>query len=374
MPSGLRLEALIHQAYDCIFENEGWSDLLHSLAQLVGGDSGLVYVKSRNSGAGRLFTSRDFNPSYNVASYLSYYESRSPLIPFYKHQPEGRVRALGRYAFSREYQETEFFQDWIRPQGFADMLGAHLLRTPQHHAWLSVRRPEDRGVYPERELRVADCLAGHLRRVIALSLKLETERNITGNVHAVLDAIGFGVFIVDANERILLANRSAEMILRAADGLKSHRGRLACERAEDDAVLRGGIRAASRSSLPSKSPPVDFAVRRTASHRPLMVHVLPCSSNSAWKALAPSSAIAAVFVIDPLARSPNVNAFATAYGLTAGERRVLHEIVQGDGLVDAASKLGIAVPTARTHLQHVFEKTGVNAQAELVRLLMTSSL
>lgn len=34
----------------------------------------------------------------------------------------------------------------------------------------------------------------------------------------------------------------------------------------------------------------------------------------------------------------------------------------------------IAVSTARTHLQHIFEKTNVNSQAELVRLVMNSSL
>jgi len=48
--------------------------------------------------------------------------------------------------------------------------------------------------------------------------------------------------------------------------------------------------------------------------------------------------------------------------------------VQGSGLVDTARTLRVAVPTARTHLQHIFEKTNVNSQAELVRLVMNSSL
>jgi DNA-binding CsgD family transcriptional regulator len=79
-------------------------------------------------------------------------------------------------------------------------------------------------------------------------------------------------------------------------------------------------------------------------------------------------------VIDPLVRFANVGTFADAYDLTTAERRVLREIVRGGGLVDAAGKLGISVPTARTHLQHIFEKTTVNSQVELVRLVMNSSL
>jgi DNA-binding CsgD family transcriptional regulator len=371
---GSELDTLISQAYDCIFEPEGWSDVLHSLAQLVGGDTGLVYVKSRICGARTLFTSRDFDPSYNIASYLSYYESRSPLIGFYQREPEGRVRPLGGYAFSTEFRETEFFQDWIRPQGYGDMLGAHLVRTSQHYAWMSIRRPEKRGVYSAAEIRAAACLGGHLGRVIKLSLKLAMDRNVTEHARASLDVVGFGVLIVDAREKILLANRSAQAILSAGSGLRSHRGRLACERTEDGAVLRDAIHTASQPWTARGGIVVDFCVHRRTNHRPLTVHVLPVSSNSAWRSFAPSSAVAILFVIDPLASVANLDTFASAYGLTVAERRVLREVAQGGGLVDAARKLAIAVPTARTHLQHIFEKTDVNTQAELIRLVMTSSL
>ena len=131
MPRGPELESLIGQAYDCVLDPEGWGALLDACARFAGGDTAVVYVKPRASAAGSLLTSRDFDLSYNVSRYLSYYEQRSPLIEFYARQPEGGARALGDYAFSAAYRETEFFQDWIRPQGFADMLGSHLVRGPQ---------------------------------------------------------------------------------------------------------------------------------------------------------------------------------------------------------------------------------------------------
>jgi len=43
-------------------------------------------------------------------------------------------------------------------------------------------------------------------------------------------------------------------------------------------------------------------------------------------------------------------------------------------LVEAAAKLRIAMPTVRTHLQRIFSKTGTGNQAELVRLVVKSSL
>ena len=46
------------------------------------------------------------------------------------------------------------------------------------------------------------------------------------------------------------------------------------------------------------------------------------------------------------------------------------EIIKGDGIQAAADRLGVSLATARTHLRHVFDKTGTQRQAELVGLAM----
>lgn len=50
------------------------------------------------------------------------------------------------------------------------------------------------------------------------------------------------------------------------------------------------------------------------------------------------------------------------------------EIARGGGLQAAADELQISLTTARTHLQHVFEKTETQRQAELVRLVTAGAL
>lgn len=106
---------------------------------------------------------------------------------------------------------------------------------------------------------------------------------------------------------------------------------------------------------------------------PLTLHVVPLNSASAMKGFT-ALAGAAIFVVDPLCGAPDADRFASAHGLTPAERRVLNEIVRGGGLVEAAAKLGVALPTARTQLQHIFQKTQTASQAELVRLVMLSPL
>jgi DNA-binding CsgD family transcriptional regulator len=49
--------------------------------------------------------------------------------------------------------------------------------------------------------------------------------------------------------------------------------------------------------------------------------------------------------------------------------RVLLAIVEIGGVPEVAEALGIGDTTVRTHLGHLFEKTGAKRQADLVKLI-----
>ena len=57
-----------------------------------------------------------------------------------------------------------------------------------------------------------------------------------------------------------------------------------------------------------------------------------------------------------------------ALGLTPAEARVLIAIADGASLAEASASLGISKNTVRSHLQHIFIKTGVTRKSELVIL------
>ena len=59
------------------------------------------------------------------------------------------------------------------------------------------------------------------------------------------------------------------------------------------------------------------------------------------------------------------------YSLTKTEAKLVQLLVGGSTLDAAAKTLDISVNTARTHLKHVFHKTGINRQAELVHRIET---
>ncbi len=59
------------------------------------------------------------------------------------------------------------------------------------------------------------------------------------------------------------------------------------------------------------------------------------------------------------------------FGLSAGQLGIARHIAMGRGLKEAATLTGISINTARTHLARLYEKTGVNTQTALVRLILS---
>jgi DNA-binding CsgD family transcriptional regulator len=101
------------------------------------------------------------------------------------------------------------------------------------------------------------------------------------------------------------------------------------------------------------------------------VLVVPHRTGIQWIDTLRATAI--LFITDPeqtvLVRSEWLR---QDFGLTPAEAGFTREILKADGVQAAADRLGISLATARTHLAHVFDKTGTRRQAELVRLILQS--
>jgi DNA-binding CsgD family transcriptional regulator len=152
-------------------------------------------------------------------------------------------------------------------------------------------------------------------------------------------------------------------VLRAANGrllaLEAKGGRslldvFAAAEAGDAAVGKGGI-----------------AVPLTARNGERYVaHVLPLTSGARRKAGVSYAAAAALFVRKADLDLPSPpEAVASQFKLTPAEVRVLFAIVQIGGVPEVAPVLGIAEQTVKSHLHRIYEKTGTQRQADLVKLV-----
>ena len=186
-----------------------------------------------------------------------------------------------------------------------------------------------------------------------------------------LDLVNIGVVVADAAGRLLLANQTAEQVLEARDGIAlSPRGTLrasgACEAALS-ALLRQfatpGLRAVEACGTV-------LAVQRSSGKRPLTLLVRPVEGSPQQDVGGPRILI---FILDPEFPVETAEAeLRQLYGLTSTEASLANLLMEGKTLDDCCDVLGIRRSTARTHLQHLFEKVGVQRQSELVSVLLKS--
>jgi DNA-binding CsgD family transcriptional regulator len=102
--------------------------------------------------------------------------------------------------------------------------------------------------------------------------------------------------------------------------------------------------------------------------------VLPLGHGERASVGSDFASTAAIFVQDPIVVPPFPGeAFAKLYDLTGSELRVLLAMAPGLSVKESAEMLGISETTAKTHLQHIFAKTGTSKQTELMHLFISST-
>jgi DNA-binding CsgD family transcriptional regulator len=177
------------------------------------------------------------------------------------------------------------------------------------------------------------------------------------------------MFLVDALGRIVHANASGHAIVAEGKVLRASGGRLGAIDSAANAALLDSFTAAHGGdpAVGRKGIAVPLKAREGA---PYVANVLPLTSGARRRAGVSYSAVATVFVHKAALDLPSPpEAIIKQFNLTPTELRVLFAIIEVGGVPEVAEVLGISESTARTHVKHLFEKTGTSRQAELVKLV-----
>lgn len=186
-----------------------------------------------------------------------------------------------------------------------------------------------------------------------------------------LDLVNIGVVVADISGQLLLANKTAEQVLETRDGITlTPRGVLRASGACGTA-LSGLLRQfGSPGPRGLETSGTVLAVQRPSGKRPLTLLVRSVEGSSEQDLGGPRILI---FILDPEFPLETAEAeLRQLYGLTSTEACLANLLMEGKTLDDCCDALGIRRSTARTHLQHLFEKVGVQRQSELVSLLLKS--
>ena len=167
------------------------------------------------------------------------------------------------------------------------------------------------------------------------------------------------VIHLDWRGRVLAANDRARAILRGGDGLVDRASGLhACLTDEDAALQKVLARALPLNGQTGANGSLKLSRKHSAVR--LEVHVSPVGEG------------ALVLVIDPESRwRIDADSVGAILGLTPAEASVAVMLAEGKTIRDIAAATGRSATTVKWHVGHVFAKTGVSRQADLVRLVLS---
>jgi DNA-binding CsgD family transcriptional regulator len=362
------LSELIGLIYDTALDPDAWPLMLNRLADTLAAKGCLVGSHNLNTNATAVTAPR-IDPEA-LRNLTEYWVHRDMMWKGWAMLPIGAVMSPEMVISRDQARRIDLYNEWCVPQGVEAAIATNLLVEGPVSTVIAVYRPYAKGDFDAAETKLFTALIPHLQRAVQLQLRLVGLDGPADGSAEILNRLLQGVLLVDAEARMIFANRTAENVLRAGHGLFVGLDGLRAEIPSETRRLRRLIAdcAAPRRALGGAGAHLRLTREQGI---PLTVLVAPHRSRFGWINVARPRAI--VFVTDPEARADvHRQWLCEDLGLTPAEATVAVEILKADGLQMAARRLRISLPTAHTHLAHIFDKTGTHRQSELVRVLLQS--
>jgi DNA-binding CsgD family transcriptional regulator len=270
------------------------------------------------------------------------------------------------------YRQSEFYADWMRPNGIEDALFVRLTGELRPACFIVAAPGRTESFDSPERVKLMSGLVPHLQQALRTQDKLAVLADRTVELAGALEVVRHGTIIVAGEHLVINVNSAAERILRAEGGLYMQSGRIAATSARAENELHCAIQNALTGEPSTVRAGRSLTCVRPSGKRPYVIHVLPCHRGHADEP--PGQRMALVLVIDPDDEpEPTVALLRRLYRLTEAEAAVAIHVMRGADLKEISEELSISYTTVRTHLQHVFDKTDTHRQAELVRLLLVLS-
>jgi DNA-binding CsgD family transcriptional regulator/PAS domain-containing protein len=364
---------VVEVIYDCALEPKRWQVTISMIAELLESQRCTLGVHDHTNWCNDLMFQVGWDDEYYWRLHEEKYSRLSPFFSSLNLLSVGEVAVQAQLVKDEEFFKTTYYQEWVKPQGLRDMIAMKALQTGQRAGILVANRVEGRPRYGDAEVRLLRLLSPHVCRAVAISDTLNLKTVKSDALEATLHALACGVYLTDRHGRIVFMNHAAERQIKTSNAIRVENNRIApVDRAARAALARAiDETIADEAAMPAGGFTLALPEGPNAG---LVATILPLTRGERQNLSGAFAAVVAIFVQDPIVVPPLPGeAFAKLYSLTGSELRVLLAMAPGLSVKETAEMLGIGEVTARTHLQHIYEKTGTSKQTELMHLFMSST-
>jgi DNA-binding CsgD family transcriptional regulator len=372
VPVTRNLTGMIGEIYEAVDDPGRWSEVIGKIARILRSEAGGLSLERLPSGSSVINVSYGFEPSL-TAEYNAYYHSVN--LPLHRARPlfsPGAVVASHDVCSDTTLANSEYYNECLKKWGFFYIMGGVVAMDSRSAGLIQFLRARRHGPFRADEKEFLAALNPHLNR----ALRMHDNTTTLGAILKTLDQIATAVLLLNKDRRVVYLNRPASIVLNRRDGLLLENGFLTAVLPAMQPLFQRLITASLTDCREAGASiePGSLKIERSSSLvHPYSVIVSPMRTSS--RALVDVQSALAVFILDP-GQSPGSlqRTLRHLHGFTGMEVNLAIKLINGDDLSQACEALGITRNTGRAHLRSIFAKANVKRQAELVSVLIRSSV
>jgi DNA-binding CsgD family transcriptional regulator/PAS domain-containing protein len=365
-----RISNLIGAIYDCVITPERWTGVLDEICAGFGFATGALSVASLTNMKAAVNAVSGSDLAEMAQNGIAY---GADIIELWggperiQHYPLGEPIVQSLAVPQDIISGNRYYREWALPKGLFDAVAVGLVRDKMMIGNAIFSQHQSAGPIGDAQIDGLRVLAPHIRRAVTISNLFDMKAVEAATFAATVEVLTVGVILADEDSKIVHTNAAATAMLAAGDPIMVRDGRIAVQSTTTTSTLQSAVKQAAKDEAALGQKGIGIPIPQPGA-APLVIHVLPLRRTHVRSGLIQRAA-AALFVTSA-SGPPQLphDALVQLYDLTPAEIRIFELICEGQTPAAISALLGIATSTVKTHLFHVFEKTGCRRQIDLVRL------
>jgi DNA-binding CsgD family transcriptional regulator len=374
-PSGH--EDFVDLIYQAAIDTELWPEVLERLVDLIDGEAATLHwydlFSNVSVGVGVRVDQVALDRAFAEFAHCNPLTDQNPTLKVERLRNfVPKIRRDVDWLPKEQFLRTAYYNDFFQSFGFHSDVGLGVMVEDMgdgvfEGAGINVFRHKRMDHWTDDNMALSAAVHPHLIRAYKLGRRIAARQQVGESLTEFLDRAPYGLFLLNGRGRVGHINPAGQALLEEDDGLTVIAGQLAARRPEDARRLQHLIAQAASADREQRSGGTMALATRTRL-RPLSVMIAPIRGERA--ALFPSgpSVVVCVTDLDATVTLPE-RQLRDLFGLTPAEGRVALALSEGLDPASVAKHLGVALPTVRSHLAHIFEKTGAGGQVALTSLM-----
>lgn len=371
-----QIASLVGKIYQAALDQVEWDKFLREFGATLDSHVGMLWANDFNTRGVEVGLSSDFGTTQGLsdsalAAFGSYYGARNVWLADERRHTEGAVVVDEMLYPGAELVKTEYFTDWLRPQDVRYTAAAIVEKRNDRSVNVTLARSERAGPYRAEELKLFEVLMPHFKTAFEMHRRLHRVHALSAGSRSVLEALPFGVVLLDAEGRVLFSTAKALQLAERCGRVSFIEGQAPRFASSADASQLARHVAGARATALGRHGGAGGLLRLLGQQgMALQLNVVPLPIERGPFGV---DAACAVFVNE--AGQALIGSFskllATAYLMSPVEARLAEALVNGETVKSYADANQVAISTVRTQVQSIMAKVGVSRQADLVRIILT---